>query len=422
MGWLGATAIGVGGMVGGGIFAVLGTAVTLAHGATPLAFLVAGSVALLTALAYARLAAHFPGAGGTVVFVNEAFGHGLSTGALNLLLWFNYVATIALYASAFGAYGGTFVSSSPGPWVTHGLVTLGIVLPAVANLLGPELIAKSETAIVVVKLVLLLLVACAGLTSIEPARLAPATWPDWGAVLAGGMTIFVAYEGFELIANAGDDVEDPRRTLPRALLTSVVFVLLLYVVLAAVTVGSVSEDVILAQQDYALAAAARPSLGPAGFTLVAVSALLATLSAINATIYGDARLGFSLARDGELPRVLAGEVKGQPVASVVAITTLSLALANGLDLAAIAIMGSAGFLLVFGVVNAAAFALSAEIGSSRAVNACGVLGCGAALVALIQETWRTHPATVPWLFGAVAGAYAIEWLLRRRRGPVQVDP
>lgn len=98
------------------------------------------------------------------------------------------------------------------------------------------------------------------------------------------MVIFVAYEGFELIANSAEEIKDPARNLPRAYYASVVLVIILYVVIAFVTVGTVPEDQLLTAKDYALAVAAKPALGQVGFTIVAVAALLATFSAINATI------------------------------------------------------------------------------------------------------------------------------------------
>ena len=127
MGVIGAIAIGIGGMVGGGIFAVLGTAVSLAGGGTPFAFLVAGFVALLTAYAYAKLSVKYPSAGGTVVFLDRAFGIDLATGSLNLMLWLSYLVTIALYASAFGSYGATFFPHAA-PWLKHILLSVGILL------------------------------------------------------------------------------------------------------------------------------------------------------------------------------------------------------------------------------------------------------------------------------------------------------
>ena len=98
-------AIGVGGMVGGGIFAVLGLAVQLAHGGTAVAFALAGVVALLTTYSYAKLSVAYPSRGGTVTFLDRAFGAGMLTGSLNVLLWLSYVVMLSLYAVAFGGYG-----------------------------------------------------------------------------------------------------------------------------------------------------------------------------------------------------------------------------------------------------------------------------------------------------------------------------
>ena len=114
IGFFEAASIGVGGMVGGGIFAVLGLAVELAGGGTPVAFVVAGLVALVTAYSYSRLAVTFPSSGGTVTYLNQAFGTGAVTGSLNVLLWLSYVVMLSLYAFAFGSYGATFFPRRPG--------------------------------------------------------------------------------------------------------------------------------------------------------------------------------------------------------------------------------------------------------------------------------------------------------------------
>ncbi len=118
-------------MVGGGIFAVLGTAVELARGGTPVAFLLAGIIALMTTYSYARLSATFPSSGGTVVFIDRAFGVDLWTGAANLLLYLSYLVTIGLYASAFGAYATTLFSLEE-PWALHVLISTAILLPMFA--------------------------------------------------------------------------------------------------------------------------------------------------------------------------------------------------------------------------------------------------------------------------------------------------
>ncbi len=123
------------------------------------------------------------------------------------------------------------------------------------------------------------------------------------------MIIFLAYEGFELIANTAGDLGDPERTLPRAYYSAVLFVIVLYVLVAAVSVGNLPVPQIVAAKDYALAEAARPFLGQAGFTLIAIAALLSTASAINATLYGAARLSYVIAKDGEpMPKLFLGRL------------------------------------------------------------------------------------------------------------------
>jgi len=423
IGVLGATAIGVGGMVGGGIFAVLGTAVSLARGATPVAFLIAGAIALLTSYAYAKLTARYHEAGGTVVFIDRAFGVDLATGVVNLVLWLGYLVTISLYAAAFGAYAATFVPAPHPPWLIHALISTGIIVPALLNLLDAELVSRYETYVVVSKLMILAIVVVAGIPYVDPSAFAVSQWVGPENLVAGGMVIFVAYEGFELIANAGADARDPETTLPRALYASVGFVIVLYVLVAIVTVGSVSLATIEQSKDYALAAAARPALGQVGFTLVAVSALMATFSAINATIYGNARLGFTLAKDGELPEVFERKTWNRPVGGVMLTAGLALALANLVDLQAIAILGSAGFLIIFAVVNAAAVRLAAEIGASRIVTGAGAFACVAALGTLLVHTYDEDPRALVILAAMIGGALAFELVYPRLTGrPLRLRP
>ena len=420
MGALGAALIGIGGMVGGGIFAVLGTAVSLAGGGTPLAFALAGVVALLTCYAYVKLSCRYPEAGGTALFLDKAFGANLFTGGLNLTLWLSYLVTIALYASAFASYGMTFFSHHSG-WLKHLLICLAILLPTAINLLNASLVSRSESYIVIGKLLLLGVVIVAGMFHIDAARLEPSTWEAPGSLVVGGMVIFVAYEGFELIANAAGDVREPRKNLPRAFFGCVIFVVLLYILVAVVTVGAVPAEIIRQQKDYALAAAARPSLGQAGFTLVSVSALMATFSAINATIYGNARLGYSLAVDGELPMELEKKAWNRPLPGVIATAAISLAIANFIDLRSIAILGSAGFLVVFAAVCGAAWKLSTTIGSRKWLCAVGCAACLAALVALLVHTGADNPPALAIFAGLLAAAYVFEWLYPKFSGRPQRD-
>ncbi|MEZ5143188.1 MAG: APC family permease [Acidimicrobiales bacterium] len=409
-------AIGIGGMVGGGIFAVLGLVAEQAGGGTPLAFLLAGVVALVTASSYALLTVAYPSRGGSVVFIDRVFGVRLATGVVNNVLWFGYLVTLSLYASAFASYAAALFDAVPTPgWLYHLLVSAAVLVPTGINLVGARFVARSETAIVVTKLVMLVVVCGVGFTTVDTSRLAPGTWPPIPAIAAAGMLVFVAYEGFELIANAAEDVRRPERTLPRALYLAVGAVIVIYVAVAWVTVGSLSPEQIATSSDFALAEAAEPSLGSVGFVIVSLSAVLATFSAINATLYGTARLSYAIAKEGELPAVLERDVWSEPVGLLIT-CGVALVLANALDLADISAIASAVFLLVFGLVNAAAYRLPARRRVRHVVSAAGVVGCGAALVVLLVSTAQRSPVALVVLAAllAVAGGGEAVWLSRRR--------
>ena len=413
IGFWGVVAIGVGGMVGGGIFAVLGLAADLARGATPLAFLCSGLVALVTAYSYSKLTVALPSQGGTVVFLDRAFGVDLLTGTINNLLWVSYIVTLSLYTVAFASYLETFFSV--GALGHHLIVTAGIVVPTILNLTGPKLISRTETAVVGIKVVILVVVIFFGLRGVDWSRLAPSHWESGLSIIGAGMLIFVAYEGFELIANTAPEVEDFENTLPRAYLFTLLSVIVLYVLIAMVTVGTLSPSKIQQAQDFALAAAAKPTLGKAGFTLVAVAAILATFSAINATLYGSARLAASIAAEDELPGFLQKRVWNQPLIGLLFTAGPAILLANTVDLASISTMGSAGFLIIFAGVNAAGLKLSDSIGCSRALCGTGVLMCLSALAALIWHAYQEQPHSLVYLAGLLLTALTVEALYRGSR-------
>lgn len=406
IGFLGAVAIGVGGMVGGGIFAVLGLAAVLAGGATPVAFVVAGCVALLTAYSYAKLSVAYPDNGGTIIFIDKAFKIDWFTGSSNMLLWLGYIVTLSLYAVAFGNYAATFFPKDlQTAWLSHTLITAGIVVPTALNLLSAEAVSKIETYIVGLKIAILLLIVAVGIGAIDSQRIEPSGWPSALSIVGAGMIIFVAYEGFELIANTAASVKDYKKTLPRAYYSTVLFVIVLYVLIALVVVGSLTPDQITAAEDFALAEAARPSLGQVGFTLVGITAVLATLSAINSTLYGSARLSYSIATEGELPKDFERKVWNQPVGLLIT-AGAALALSNLADLSSISMMASASFLIIFALVNLANFVRSKDAKSNRGIALCGVLACVGALLALIGHVAQSNPSQL-WVLAALIGLAAV---------------
>ncbi len=393
IGLLGAISIGIGGMVGGGIFAVLGEAVSLAHGATAIAFAIAGLVAIFTAYSYVKLSLAYQSRGGTVTFIDKAFGDNILSGSVNFMLWLSYLVTISLYATAFASYGATFFTHQS-LFLTHILISSAIILPAIINLVSASFVGKSETIIVVIKVSLLILVIAVGASYVDTSRLSSDHWSGPLSIVVAGMVIFVAYEGFELIANSAEDIKDPEKNLPRAFYLSVVIVILLYIAISIITVGSVSEEVLMKAKDYALAEAAKPALGHTGFIIVASAALLSTFSAINATIYGNARLGYTIAKEGQLPKLLMDSKKDVPFNGVLYTTLFSLILANTIDLTEIAIIGSASFLLLFFIVNISAYRLRVKIHASAFILLVSSILTLLALITLMFHTYTSNPRAV----------------------------
>jgi uncharacterized protein len=415
IGLLSAVSIGIGGMVGGGIFAVLGLAVKMAHGGTPVAFFIAGIVALITSYSYAKLSVAFPSQGGTVEFLNQAFGGDLFTGGMNVLLWLSYIVMLSLYAYAFGSYGSSFFTSNQLIW-KHIFISISIVLFTVLNIIGSKLVGESEEYIVGLKLAILLFFVALGFQSINTGRLQVSNWSSSVELIAGGMIIFLAYEGFELIANTAGNVRNPKRTLPLAFYSAVIFVIILYMLVAAVTVGNLPIAQIVASKDYALAVAAKPFMGSFGFTLIAIAAILSTGSAINATLYGASRVSYVIAKDGELPERLERKIWNKPIEGLFITAVLTLLVANLFNLDGISTMGSAGFLMIFAAVNASNAKLHKKTNSKAWISILGVFVCLIALIILVGKTLESSPANIWVLIVMFGAAFIIEGIYRVFRG------
>lgn len=411
----GAVSIGIGGMVGGGIFAVLGLSVQITKAGAPLSFLLAGFIALVTSYSYTKLSVSLPSQGGTVAYLDKAFGSGIWTGSLNILLWISYIVMLSLYAYAFGSYGAELFPSTWHAAAKHGLISTIVILITGLNILSTKLIGEAEEWIVVIKVFILLVFVGIGFFGIDPSRLAASHWAAPVPLVAGGMVIFLAYEGFELIANTAGDINRPSKNLPRAFFISTIFVIVLYVLVALVTVGNLPVSDIVQAKDYALAEAARPFLGRNGYNIITVAALLSTASAINATLYGAARLSFIIAKDGELPAFLEKKIWDKPVEGLLITAAATLIVANFFNLDSISMMGSSGFLLIFAAVNVASYRLSARIGSNKGVSIIGAFLCLVALASLIWLTIRNNPTHVLFLGGMVILSIAIEFTYRTIR-------
>ena len=414
-----AIAIGIGGMVGGGIFAVLGLAVSFGKGGTPLAFVFAGVIALVTASTYARLSLAHPSVGGTVTFLNLAFGKGLFSGGTNNLLWISYVVMLSLYSSAFGSYAANlFPHDWNIPLLSHVFLSAVIVVACALNYFSLKWVGRIESVVVAVKMSILVLFVILGFWglrhSTHTAQLGFAHWESIPALVTSGMIIFVAYEGFELIANTAPNIRDPRRNIPRAYYWAVGLVIVLYVLIAIITVGSLGFPAIDAAKDYALAAAARPFLGDAGYVVISLTAMLSVFSAINATLYGGSRVNYELAQDDEFPHEFTKYFWNQPIGLLVT-AVLTLVVANVLDLQSISTSGSSGFLLIFALVNLAGFRLAGGVKTARIMGMLGFLLCIAALVILLREQFRSNLGGALAATAIILASYGLEVAYKQAR-------
>ncbi len=422
IGMTAAVSIGIGGMVGAGIFSILGVVAQAAGNAMWLAFAIGGVVALLSTYSYAKLGATFPSAGGAVHFLVKSFGDGVLAGGLNLFMWVGYIISLALYAMAFGSYAATFFSTVPSVLLVKSLAIGAVLLLTLVNALGARSMGRWETVIVAVKVAILALFAAAGLWFVQPANLAPALWPETAAILFGAGVLFIGYEGFGLVTNAARDMRDPRTMLPRALYVSVILVIAIYLAVSITVSGNLTTAQIAHARDYALAEAAKPFLGEFGFRLIAIAALFSTASAINATLFGSANVCYMIARDGELPAGLSRTVwKGANgglllTASLVVLMTLSF------DLSGIAMMGSAVFLLVYAAVNAGHLRVLRQTGANLVIVWLSLITCVAMFGALGVYTWQQQPAAIGALALAVAASFAGEWSYRRWTGRTIKSP
>ena len=409
-----AFSIGVGGMIGGGIFAVLGLSIQLSKSAAPIAFLLAGLIALMTAYSYARLSVRYPSEGGTIEFIVKAYGTGVLSGTLNVLLLASYIVMISLYAYAFGSYGANLFSINH-VLAKHLMISLVIVLFTVINAMGAVISGKTEDMLVAFKLAILLIVAGAGMAFVDLSRLSPSSWADPISIVAGGMIIFLAYEGFELIANTGSDIENPS-VLPKAFYASVLLVIAIYVMIAFVTVGNLPYSVIIKARDYALAVAAKPSLGDIGFWLITFAALASTSSAINATLYGTARASYMVAKYGQLPEAVEKPLWRQAYEGLLIISLLSLILANTASLESISTAGSGGFLLIFLFVNIAALKLRDRVKLNPLIPAIGALLTFTALAILVYRMAETDARNLMIFAGLIVASFLIEVIYRAVTG------
>jgi amino acid transporter len=416
IGLIAAISIGVGGMIGAGIFSILGVGTQIAGNAVYLSFIIAGAVALFCAYSYVKLGAKFPSAGGPVEFLVRGFGSGTLSGGFNILLWIGYIFALALYARAFASYAVTFFPDSVSTVLLYVFLNGIVFVFVLINVVGTKAVGRSEILIVGVKLAILVMFIIVGSMFVKPELLTVTEWPGSTSILFAAGILFLGYEGFGLITNAAADMKEPKKTLPKAIYLSIFLVIAIYALIAFAVVGNLATAQIIEAEDYALAAAAQPSMGNVGFTVMAVAALFSTASAINATLYGGANVSYVVAKNRQLPAQFNRRTWHNSREGLFITAALVLIFANFFQLGGIAMMGSAAFLIIYGSVNIAHWKLRKETGGNKYIILASTLLTVATLVLLIYYLARNSLTTLITLIIVLCLCFLAEIVLQRVLG------
>ena len=299
----GASVLGIGSMIGAGIFALLGEAGAVAGAAVWISFLIGGVVAGLLGYVCAKLGVRFPSSGGLITYLIEGFGKGRLVG---VACWLGYIAAIvivgAMVAVSFGGYATSlFIGEHAGSGWDNLFTTVLILAMLGINLVGATFVAKAQSLIVAGVLAVFAVFIVVTIVNLNTDLLAFSTYPSLSKIVASVALTFFAYLGFNVITFTAGDLRDPTRDLPRAMTYALGITSLVYVLIAVGVFGTLTTTQVIGYGETAIAEAARPSLGDAGFTIMAIVALLSTAGCTNATLYASGNLTEQLAKAQAVP-------------------------------------------------------------------------------------------------------------------------
>ncbi len=408
-----ATALGVGIIIGASIFSLVGVGVKIAGSDLPEAFAVSALIALTVAYSYAKLSRILVSNAGPIEYVVHAFGDNVLVGALAFIYWFSFVISISLFAYTFAGYllGALGLQNNTMLYYT---VEAAIIATFVAlNFKGAKAVGDAETFLVAFKIFVLLVFIVGGILLIDPNRLSP----DFslkgleGLFVAAAMYL-LSYAGFGVITNASEDIENPEKNVPRAIYLSLLISAIIYILVAVVVIGAVPKELVIKAEEYALAEAAKPILGNAGFLLVTLGALVSTASALNSALYGGANVAYALAKKGELPksferRVWFGEPEGLYITAA-----LALFLAIFLNLSGIAEVTTLSFLMIYLAVALSHWKLKDKTKGDPKVITISIILLLASSAIILSYSFVTNPKAFWTALIFIIGSLVFEALYR----------
>lgn len=390
-------AIALGGMVGGGIFTILGISVSMIGNLTPIAIIVGGLIASLAAYSYVKLGLYYRDEGATYSFFKRTYPNShFSASAIGWFIIFGYISTMALYAYTFSSYAISSTDFADNMWARKAIAIGVIGLFTLINVWSVNGMGKIEDLMVYTKLIVLTIIS---IVLMKHGTTDYGTFIDNMAVDAENSSIFsilivasltfVAYEGFQLVINAVNEMTNPEKNIPRAIYSAIILAILIYVVIATGALFAIPTEEIIKNKEYALAAGAGNILGSLGTNLVILGAILATSSAISGTVFGSSRQMSVIAEDGYFPHWLSIRKNNSPQNAIIAMAGLAsvLILIGGLEL--ILEFGSITFLLVSLLMAIANYKIRDKTKSSKLLTTISILGLGIGGILILYYEFTT---------------------------------
>jgi amino acid transporter len=413
--------IGVGAMVGAGIFALLGAAGEVAGAAVWLSFLLAGVVAGLQGYSFAKLGARYPTAGGLLEYVAKATGNGHFTGITSWLTYSANAIVTAMVAVSFGSYAASTFAGGNAAWIKV-FAALIIIVATAVNVVGSGLVAKAQTVIVYVVLGILAFFAVVTLVNMHPSLLAPSGYPPLRDIVSGVALTFFAFLGFGIITFTAKDLARPSRQLPRAMYLALGIATVIYIAVSLGVFGTLTVDKVISSGGTAIAVAAEPTLGRAGYWLMTVTALFATAGATNAGLYPAQGMSERLAETGQFPPLMARKLGARASNGLLIQAAACLVLAVVFNLDSIASIGSAVALVIFTLITAAHLRIRAETGASLLMLILAIAAAGAVLVTFVFTTLIHEPASIATLLAILVLSTGLDYGWKRGHHPSSPVP
>jgi len=413
-------AIALGGMIGGGIFTVLGISVSMIGVYTPLAIMLGGLIAALAAYSYVQLGVYYKDEGATYSFFKRTFpGSSFAASMIGWWIIFGYISTLALYAYTFSSYAISGFSFADNEWVRKAFACAVIAVFALINIWSVKGMGKIEDLLVYTKLIILVVISFVLINNSHTTL--PVLLQNSGSVSLLNILIvasitFVAYEGFQLVIHAVDEMEQPEKNIPKAIYAAIGIAIAIYAIIALGAIVSIPFEDIIENQEYALASGANHTLGQWGTNLMIAGALLATSSAISGTIFGASRLMAVIARDGYFPARLAKRSTHIPIPAILVMSGLAFCLILAGDLQVILEFSSITFLLVSLLMACANHKIRHLTNSSPLLTIASLIGLATGTALIIYYEVSTRIEQVLFIVGIYVLLTLGSWLYSNNRG------